>query len=71
MLKTTDRLENLESYEPTLFKSIGKQVSKSVRHGVPVVSQQVKNPASICEDVGSSPDVIHWVKDLVMLQAVV
>ena len=28
------------------------------------MAQQVKNPASIHEDVGSSPGLAQWVKDL-------
>ena len=31
---------------------------------VPIVAQQVKNPASIHEAVGSIPDLAQWVKDL-------
>ena len=38
--------------------------------GVPIVSQWVKNPTSIHEDVGSTPGLSQWVKDLVLLQAV-
>ena len=38
--------------------------------GIPVVAQGVKNPTSIHEDAGSSPGLAHWVKDLVLPQAV-
>ena len=38
--------------------------------GVPVVAQQVENPTIIHEDVGSIPGLTHWVKDLVLPQAV-
>ena len=31
--------------------------------GVPTVAQQVKNTASIYEDVGSIPGLTQWVKD--------
>ena len=31
--------------------------------GVPVVAQQVKNPTSIHEDVGSIPGLAQWVKE--------
>ena len=39
--------------------------------GIPTVAQQVKNQISIHEDVGSVPGLIQWVKDLLLLQAVV
>ena len=35
--------------------------------GVPIMAQQVKNPSSIHEDVGSIPGLTQWVKDLVLL----
>ena len=35
---------------------------------VPVVTQQVKNPTSILEDVVSIPGLAQWVKDLAWLQ---
>ena len=31
--------------------------------GVPVVAQQVKNPANIHEDSGSTPALAQWIKD--------
>ena len=38
--------------------------------GVPVAAQQVRNhPASICDDVGSTPGLTQWVKDLALPQA--
>ena len=37
--------------------------------GVPIVAEQVKNPTSILEDVGSIPGLIQWIKDLALLQA--
>ena len=39
--------------------------------GVPVVAQQVKKPMSIYEDAGLILGLTQWVKDLVLLQAVV
>ena len=39
--------------------------------GAPVVAQQVKNPNSIHEDVGSVPGLAQWLKDLAFWQAVV
>ena len=38
---------------------------------VSTVAQQVANPISIHEDLGSIPGLDKWVKDLVMLWAVV
>ena len=36
---------------------------KRMSRGVPIVAQQVKNPTSIHEDVGSIPGLSQWVKD--------
>ena len=44
---------------------------KEVHFGVPLVAQRVKNPTSIHEDLGSIPGLAQWVKDPVLLQAVV
>ena len=35
------------------------------------MAQQVKNPTSVHEDVGSFPGLAQWVKDLVWPQAAV
>ena len=35
--------------------------------GVPVVAQQLMNPASICEDAGLIPGLTPWVKHLTLL----
>ena len=40
-------------------------------NGVSVVVQQVKNLTSVHGDAGSIPGLTQWVKDLVLLQAVV
>ena len=34
------------------------------------MSQQIKNPTGIYEDVGSVPRLTQWVKDPVLLKAV-
>ena len=44
---------------------------KSLRLGVPIVAQPVKNPASILEDASSISGLAQWVKDLALPQAVV
>ena len=38
--------------------------SRNASLGVPVVAQQVKNPTSVHEGVGSIPGLAQWVKDL-------
>ena len=37
--------------------------------GVPTLTQQIKNPTSIQEDVGLIPTLTQWVKDLALPQA--
>ena len=36
-----------------------------------MVAQQVKNPTSIHDDVGSIPGLTQWIRDLVILEAAV
>ena len=35
--------------------------------GVPIVAQQIKNLTSIHEDIGLTPALAQWVKDLALL----
>ena len=41
--------------------------SKKVLGRIPMVAQQVTNPTSVHEDVGSIPGPAQWVKDLALL----
>ena len=47
-------------------KAIRGNVEKQTSR-VPTVAQQVMNPTSIHEDVGSIPGPAQWVKDLALL----
>ena len=44
-------------------------MKKIFKKGVHIVAQQVKSLTSIHEDVGSTPGLAHWVKDLALPQA--
>ena len=50
-----------------MIRSQGSKFQK----GVPIVAQWVTNPTCIHKDAGLIPSFIHWVKDLVLPQAVV
>ena len=45
--------------------------NKKCSTGVPIVAQQIKDPASIHEDADSIPGPTQWVKDLALPWAVV
>ena len=49
----------------------GGHVKKSLMHGVPVMAHRLKIQHSVLEDAGLIPGLAHWVKDLLLLQAVV
>ena len=40
---------------------------RNLKVGVPVVAQQLTNPTSVHEDMGSIPSLTQWVKDPVLL----
>ena len=44
---------------------------KKLGNGIPIVAQQVKNLTGNHEDAGLIPDLVHWIKDLGLLPAVV
>ena len=48
-----------------------KKKKKFKKKGVPTVAQQVKNPTSMHEDMGSIPGFPQRVKDLALPQAAV
>ena len=52
------------------FIKIHKTIHKK-KTGVPIMAQQLVNPTSIHEDMGSIPGLTQWVKDPVLPGAVV
>ena len=46
-----------------MIRSVGQNTEVGRVHGVPVVVQQIKNPASVHEEAGLIPGLTHWVKD--------
>ena len=60
----------MESRTGDGFNAIA-QASMSRYRGVSIVVQQVKNPTSVHEDVGSISGLAQWGKDLVLLLAMV
>ena len=52
-------------------RTLNTGLYKNLVTGIPVVAQQVTNPASIHEDAGLIPGLSQWVKDLVLPLAVV
>lgn len=55
-----------------MFRVTGiKLVINMYERGVSMVTQQLKNPTSILENMGWLPGLAHWVKVLELLSAVV
>ena len=48
-----------------------KKIYYSTVHRVPIVAQQLANPTSIHEDMGSIPGLAQWVKDVAWIRVAV
>ena len=46
-----------------LYPASSRNIIQKVGTGVPTEAQQLKNPVSVQEDVGSIPGLAQWVKD--------
>ena len=64
--KITTHLSSYFSYILTVTIKYNKLALINNRQS-PIVTQQVMNPISIHEDVGSNPGLAQWVKDLALL----
>ena len=58
-------------YQSSISHQKNKENFETFGFRVPVVAQRVKNPTSIDDDVHSIPGLAQWVKDPVLLWAVV
>ena len=68
-IQIAKRKKNCQGEARTVY--LTKAFFKYEAAGDPIVAQWVMNPNSIHEDVGSIPGPIQWVKNLVLLWAMV